>query len=50
MIGESLNMAGKLLGHKRPKTTEIYSHLSADQISDAADRVSATLADWLKSG
>ena len=29
MTGETLNMAGQLLGHRRPQTTEIYAHLDA---------------------
>lgn len=47
MIGESLNMAGKLLGHKRPKTTEIYSHIDAQHLAQAADRVGALISSWL---
>lgn len=47
MIGESLNMAGKLLGHKRPKTTEIYSHIDAQHLAEAADRVGALISGWL---
>ncbi|KDA01789.1 site-specific integrase [Hyphomonas oceanitis] len=47
MIGESLNMAGKLLGHRRPKTTEIYSHIDADILGSAADRIGTSISVWL---
>lgn len=47
MIGESLNMAGKLLGHKRPKTTEIYAHMDAPHLAKAADRVEELISNWL---
>jgi integrase len=47
MIGESLNMAGKLLGHKRPKTTEIYAHMDAPHLAKAADRVGDLVSNWL---
>lgn len=47
MIGESLNMAGKLLGHKRPKTTEIYAHMDAPHLAKAADRVGELISNWL---
>ncbi|MBU2607656.1 MAG: tyrosine-type recombinase/integrase [Alphaproteobacteria bacterium] len=47
MIGESLNMAGKLLGHKRPKTTEIYAHMDAPHLAKAADRVAELISNWL---
>jgi len=35
---------GKLLGHVLPETTAKYAHLSDDVIGDAADRISASLA------
>jgi len=47
MIGESLNMAGKLLGHKSPKTTEIYAHMDAPHLAKAADRVGDLIENWL---
>ena len=47
MIGETLNMAGKLLGHKRPKTTEIYAHMDARHLAKAADRVGDLISNWL---
>lgn len=49
MTGETLNMAGQLLGHRRPQTTEIYAHLDAQHLADATDRVSQSIAEWLES-
>lgn len=50
MIGETLNMAGTLLGHRRPKTTEIYAHIDAQHLAMAADRVGELIAGWLETG
>ncbi len=47
MSGETLDMAGRLLGHKRPQTTEIYAHLDAQHLAGAADRVSHAIFEWL---
>lgn len=48
MIGETLNMAGKLLGHRKPKTTEIYAHIDAQHLAMAADRVGEIVSGWLE--
>ena len=50
MAGETLTMAGQLLGHRRPQTTEIYAHLDAEHLADAADRVSRSIYQSLESG
>lgn len=47
MTGETLSMAGQLLGHKRPQTTEIYAHLDGQYLYAAANRVTETLAQWM---
>lgn len=47
MTGETLSMAGQLLGHKRPQTTEIYAHLDAQHLEQAAERVSGLVEDWM---
>jgi integrase len=47
MTGESIDMAGRLLGHKRTQTTEIYAHLDAQHLEQAAKRVSALVANWM---
>jgi len=47
MTGETLSMAGQLLGHKRPQTTEIYAHLDAQHLEQAAERISAMVSNWM---
>ena len=39
MNGESLHMAGRLLGHRRAATTNRYAHLDDATLSKAAERV-----------
>jgi integrase len=43
--GLPLAMVGKLLGHKRARTTERYAHLAADDVAAAANIVGAAFAD-----
>ena len=45
--GISLVVIGKLLGHALAETTERYAHLADEAISDAARRVSGSLARCL---
>jgi len=47
MQGETLQMAGKLLGHRRTATTERYAHLEDSFLIAAAERVSARIAAML---
>jgi integrase len=47
MQGETMQMAGKLLGHKRTSTTERYAHLEDSFLAAAADRVAARVAKLL---
>lgn len=47
MTGETLNMVGQLLGHKRSKTTEIYSHIDAQHLAMAPNRVGGLISSWL---
>jgi len=42
--GESLKLAGALLGHLTVSATQIYAHLAADSSHTVADRVAGTLA------
>ncbi len=42
--GDSLLMIGKLLGHKDPKTTAIYTHLADSALQQAADRTANQIA------
>ena len=39
MNGESLHMAGRLLGHRRAATTNRYAHLDDATLSEAAELV-----------
>ena len=43
--GDSLLVIGALLGHRSAKTTHRYTHLADDPLKDAADRISAEVAD-----
>lgn len=42
--GDSLLIIGGLLGHRDPKTTARYAHLSASPLKSAADRISGRIA------
>jgi integrase len=46
--GESLKMAGAILGHATIAATEVYAHLQADPTKRVADRVSGTIAAALE--
>lgn len=43
MIGESLHVAGRLLGHRRASTTNRYVHLDDVTLGRAAGRVAASI-------
>lgn len=43
MMGESLPMIGKLLGHTQPQTTARYAHLADDPLRSAVQRIDAML-------
>jgi len=45
MMGESLPMIGKLLGHTQPQTTARYAHLADDPLRSAMQRVDAMLEE-----
>ena len=38
MAGENLPLVGKLLGHKRHRTTAGYAHLADEHLVEAAER------------
>ena len=42
--GSSLYLAGKVLGHKQSRTTEIYAHLDDDPLRAVADRTATAIA------
>jgi integrase len=48
--GHTLFMIGKILGHRQTRTTEVYAHLAADPIKNAADRTGARIVAAMKSG
>ena len=43
MNGESLHVAGRLLGHRRASTTNRYVHLDDATLGQAAERVAAAI-------
>ncbi|MDO5658178.1 MAG: tyrosine-type recombinase/integrase [Paracoccus sp. (in: a-proteobacteria)] len=44
LVGESLPVIGKLLGHTQVQTTARYAHLAADPLKAAATKISDRLA------
>ena len=47
MMGESLPMIGKLLGHTQPQTTARYAHLADDPLRSAVQRIDAMLEETM---
>ena len=47
MNGESLHVAGRLLGHRRASTTNRYVHLGDAASSKAAERVTVAVQQKL---
>ena len=47
MQGQSLTIAGKLLGHASPASTERYAHLDGQYLAEAAERVAITVASMI---
>ena len=43
MGGESLYVTGRMLGHRRPSTTNHYAHLDDTTLSRAAERVAMAI-------
>ena len=50
VLGESLPMCGKLLGHTRVETTARYAHVGDDFVKEAAVRIAASIAEDILSG
>lgn len=46
--GMGLQVVGKLLGHRDPKTTARYSHIADDPTRTAADRISRSIEEAMK--
>ena len=47
MKGESLHVAGRLLGHRRASSTNRYVHLDDTTLSQAAERVAVAIQRML---
>ena len=45
MSGESFPLVGKLLGHRRNRTTAGYAHLADKHLVETADRVGSIIAE-----
>ena len=50
MAGENLPLVGKLLGHRRHRTTAGYAHLADAHLVEAAERVGTLLAQAMGYG
>ena len=48
MNGESLHVAGRLLGHRRASTTNRYVHLDDATLSQAAERVVVAVQQMIR--
>ena len=48
MAGENLPLVGKLLGHRRHRTTAGYAHLDDAHLVEAAEKVGSTIADAME--
>ena len=48
MAGENLPLVGKLLGHKRHRTTAGYAHLADEHLVEAAEKVGLILAKAMR--
>ena len=50
MAGENLPLVGKLLGHRRHRTTAGYAHLADAHLVEAAERVGTVIARAMTAG
>ena len=48
MSGENLPLVGKLLGHRRHRTTAGYAHLADEHLVDAAEKVGSIIAQAME--
>ena len=48
MNGESLHVAGRLLGHRRATMTNRYVHLDDATLSQAAERIASVIEQELR--
>ena len=50
MAGENLPLVGKLLGHRRHRTTAGYAHLADAHLVEAAEKVGRIIAEAMVDG
>ncbi len=50
MAGENLSLVGKLLGHRRLRTTAGYAHLADTHLVEAAEKVGNLIAAAMEGG
>ena len=50
MSGENLPLVGKLLGHRRHRTTAEYAHLADDHLVEAVEMVGSIIAKAMIAG
>ncbi len=43
--GENLSLVGRLLGHRRHRTTASYAHLADHRLVEAAQKVGSVIAE-----
>ena len=48
MAGENLPLVGKLLGHRRHRTTAGYAHLADAYLVEAAEKVGSIIAEAME--
>ena len=48
MAGENLPLVGKLLGHRRHRTTAGYAHLADAHLVEAAEKVGRIIAEAME--
>ena len=48
MSGENLSLVGRLLGHRRHRTTAGYAHLADGHLVEAAGRVGRIIAEAME--
>ena len=48
MAGENLPLLGKLLGHRRHRTTAEYAHLADAHLVEAAEKVGSILGKAMR--
>ena len=50
MAGENLPLVGKLLGHRRHRTTAGYAHVADGHLAETAERIGCLIAEAMNGG